>query len=258
MRHSYASIVILAVAIPLIAASGAGLAGTDAPKGPDWKMSATVIEACSCPMFCQCYFNPKPAAHAQGGHGGHGGHGESRHFCRFNNVYRVDTGRYGDVPLDGAKFWISGDLGGDFSQGKMDWAVVTFDRATSKAQREAIQAIVARLFPVHWNSLSTAEGDITWKASGGTAQALLDGGKTAEVKLTTSQLNRNKAAEPVVLHNVRYWGAAANDGFILMPNEVVAYRVGDRAFEYRGTNGFMLTLHADSKTSPPAPAAGSR
>jgi hypothetical protein len=27
-----------------------------------------------------------------------------------------------------------------------------------------------------------------------------------------------------------------------MPNEVEAYRVGDKAFEYKGTNGFMITI----------------
>ena len=35
----------------------------------DWAMNASIIEACSCPMFCQCYFNTSPA-----GHSGHGDH----------------------------------------------------------------------------------------------------------------------------------------------------------------------------------------
>jgi hypothetical protein len=26
-----------------------------------WSMTATVIEACTCPLFCQCYFDSKPA-----------------------------------------------------------------------------------------------------------------------------------------------------------------------------------------------------
>src|SRR6185369_16387387 len=30
----------------------------------DWSLNATLIEACSCPMFCQCYFNAKPAGHS--------------------------------------------------------------------------------------------------------------------------------------------------------------------------------------------------
>ena len=40
----------------------------------------------------------------------------------------------------------------------------------------------------------------------------------------------------------------------MMPNEVEAYRKGDKAFEYKGTNGFMITLDIDSESS--AGAAG--
>jgi hypothetical protein len=47
--------------------------------------------------------------------------------------------------------------------------------------------------------------------------------------------------------NLVYWGAPRNDGFVLMPNEVEAYRVGPKAFEFKGTNGFMLTLDLTSK-----------
>jgi hypothetical protein len=114
----------LAVSIFFVVARTAFCAPAQA-AGADWAMKATTIEACSCPMFCQCYFNTKPAAHGQ--HAGHS-HGEGgEHFCKFNMAYKVDKGHSGNLKLDGAKFWIAGDLGGDFSQGQMDWAVVTFD-----------------------------------------------------------------------------------------------------------------------------------
>jgi hypothetical protein len=32
----------------------------------------------------------------------------------------------------------------------------------------------------------------------------------------------------------------------MMPNEVEAYRAGTQAFEYKGTNGFMLTFDISS------------
>jgi hypothetical protein len=32
-----------------------------------------------------------------------------------------------------------------------------------------------------------------------------------------------------------------------MPNEVEAYRVGPKAFEHKGTNGFMITVDINSK-----------
>ena len=39
-------------------------AGHTSPNAK-WHMNATAIEACSCPMFCQCYFNSAPAAHSE-------------------------------------------------------------------------------------------------------------------------------------------------------------------------------------------------
>jgi hypothetical protein len=125
----------------------------------------------------------------------------------------------------------------------------------SKQQREAVGAIVAHLFPVQWKSLSTAEGNIdTWKYDNDRAQATIDGGKTAEVKLVRQEGNANTPHPPVV-KNLRYWGAPRNDGFVLMPNEVQAYRVGDKAYESKGTNGFMVTFDINSKDVAKAKAA---
>jgi len=225
---------------------------------PAWAMNATVIEACSCPMFCQCYFNAEPANHAGGGHAaaGHEGHGAggAKHFCKANNAYRINKGHYGATNLDGAKFWIAADLGDDFSDGEMEWAVLYFDKKLTAEQKAGIGAIVPHVFPVKWKSLTTAEGNIDkWEYTNDSAVALLDGGKTAEVRLKRFQGMTNA---PVVLKNVPYWGAPRNDGFVLMPNEVEAYRVGPNAFEFKGTNGFMLTLDIASKDlAPAAPAA---
>jgi hypothetical protein len=57
--------------------------------------------------------------------------------------------------------------------------------------------------------------------------------------------------EPAVLTNVRYWGTPRNDGFIMMPSQVEAYREGPNAFEFKGSNGFMLTFDMTSKDLAP-------
>jgi hypothetical protein len=89
----------------LFIAGRLGIAGES--PAPDWSLNATIIEACSCPMFCQCYFNEQPAAHSA--HAGHT-HGEGgEHFCKFNNAFKVNHGSYGSTKLDGAKFWVAGD-----------------------------------------------------------------------------------------------------------------------------------------------------
>ena len=224
-------------AVALVLAAAGEPAKTAAPA---WSMNATIIEACSCPMFCQCYFNSKPSAH-----GGHEGHGGGEHFCRFNNAFRVNKGSYGDVALNGAKFWVGGDLGGDFSKGAMDWAELTFDPATTKPQRDAIAAILGHVYPVKWGSFTIAkDAPMSWSATKDHAEAKLDGGKAAEVVLNRFPGNTN---DPVVIKNLKYWGVPRNDGFVLMPNDVEAYRVGEKAFEFKGTNGFMITIDIASK-----------
>ncbi|HEY7726973.1 MAG TPA: DUF1326 domain-containing protein [Candidatus Eisenbacteria bacterium] len=234
------------IAVCILGAPSASTAA-GAAAAQDWSINATIIEACSCPMFCQCYFNPKPAPH-----GGHEGHGEE-HFCRFNNAFQVNKGMFGNVKLDGAKFWISGDLGPEFSGGQMDWAVLTFDPAVTPEQREGIKAAVGAIYPVQWKSFTVAaDAPMEWTHTADRAVARLDGGKAGEVVLHRFAGMTN---EPVVIRNLKYWGASRNDGFVLMPNEVEAYRLGDKAFEYRGGNGFMITLDTSSKDAAAQPAS---
>jgi hypothetical protein len=225
----------------------ADAAKPDAAKpAADWAMNATVIEACSCPMFCQCYFNSKPASHSGAGHEGHGG--GAKHFCRGNLAYKINQGHYGATKLDGAKFWLAVDLGDDFGDGEMEWAVLTFDKSLSQAQRDGVAAIAGHLFPVKFKSFTTAEGNIDkWEFTKDEAVALLDGGKSAEVRIKRPAGSAD-TSDPIVIKNLKYWGAPRNEGFVLMgPNEVQAYRVGPNAFEFKGTNGFMVTFDITSK-----------
>src|SRR5438874_7292546 len=63
-----------------------------APVTATWDFNATIIEACSCPMFCQCYFNSRPA--------GLGCCSKpddpelAKRFCKFNNALHVNRGSY--------------------------------------------------------------------------------------------------------------------------------------------------------------------
>jgi hypothetical protein len=242
----------------LLCAAAPAFAKEAKSAGTAWSMNATIIEACSCPMFCQCYFSTKPAGHAMGpgheGHAGMAGMEGMEHFCKANNVFRVNKGNYGSTKLDGAKFWAAMDLGDDFSDGTMKWAVVTFDPSVTKEQREGIKTVLAHLYPVKWESFEVASQDlpIEWTHNGDRAVAKLDGGKAGEVVLNGGSVSRNQSA-PVVINNLKYWGAPKHTGFVLMPNEVEAYRLGPNAFEFKGTNGFMITFDIDSKTAPALP-----
>jgi hypothetical protein len=227
----------MSIAVLIAGVLGVSLAGD--VQTPEWSFNGTTIEACTCPMFCQCFFNTKPAAHA-----GHDSH-RAGHYCRFNIALKVNNGRYGAVTLDGAKFWIAGDLGADFSSGQTDWAILTFERSAPKAQRDAIMAILPHIYRMKWKTFSVAEdGDLEWNAGKDRAIARLNGGRTAEVILRRHPGNTD---EPIVVRNLKYQGAPRNDGIILMPNEVQFWRAGEKPFESRRTTGYMVTLDISSR-----------
>ena len=234
--------------------ASAAQAQDPAKATPEWHCNATIIEACSCPMFCQCYFSDKPASHPGCCPPGSDPKDAPR-YCRFNNAYKVNKGKYGDVSLDGAKFWVSGDLGGDFSDGEMNWAICHFDPAVKKEQREGIEVVLKALYPVRWQSFTVGEDkSVEWNGGKDKSTAKLDGGKAAETVLVK---NKGMTDEPIVMHNLRYWGAPRNDGFVMMQNDVVAYRLGKQPYEYKRTNGFMITFDISSKDAAPGgPAKG--
>src|SRR5262249_1361821 len=207
---------------------------------PGWSVNAAVMETCSCPMFWQCYFYSYAATHMD-----HDGQKTANGFCRFNRALRVNRGHFGTTKLDGAKFWMAGDLGADFSKEHYDWAVLTFEPAISKASRDALIAIAHHLFPGTWNSFMVGQdATLDWTQTRDRAPARLNGGKAAEIVLRRAE---GMTADSVVVTNLKYEGAARNDGFVLMPNEVEAYRLGPKAFEFKGTNGFVTNIDMSSR-----------
>lgn len=210
------------------------LLGADAEK---WHFNGTVIEACSCPMFCQCYFNTEPALH-KSEHG-------AEHFCKFNMAYKVNKGHHGETDLAGVKFWIAGDLGETWKDGETDWAILTFEKGTTDAQKEAITIILGKVFPVKWHSFEVMDDTtIDWVASEERAEAKLAGGENAHIILNQWQGMEKHAA---MLNNIAYFGAPRNEGFKMMPNEIETWKVGDKAFAFKGTTGFMITIDMNSE-----------
>ena len=211
------TVALMLVAVPILLAS----------QDVDWHFNGTAIEACSCPMFCQCYFNTEPASHED-----HDG----EHFCKFNMAYKVNEGHHGDTDLAGVKFWVAGDLGASWEDGTTEWAVVTFQPGTTDAQKAGVATALGHIFPVQWNSFEVAEdAEIEWVATEDRAEAKLAGGSKAHTILNK---HPGIGGETGVLENIHYFGAARNDGFKMMPNEIETWKVGEKAFEFSGTTGF--------------------
>ena len=217
--------------------------------GEDWALNMDVVESCSCPVFCRCFFTgsppPTPAIHPDRGMA-------MERACRFHQVFQVNQGHVGSVSLDGVRFWFLGN-GGDFSQPKNPWAIFTFDARTTPEQRKALLGILAHLTwfqPDGWESFQTGpDAAIDWTVNDDGAHMLLDGGRVAEVVLKWA---RGKHNAPVIVNGLGYFGFPRNTPFRLMPSTLLAYRQGPHAFEYReqGTDGFQTTVDARASDYP--------
>jgi hypothetical protein len=205
-----------------------------------WAFNASLIEACSCPMFCQCYFNTKPAAHHKDNNHGE----ESEHFCKFNIATIVNEGYYSNTNLKGVKFWQAGDTGPDFHEDLMNWNTVMFDPSVSKKQREGIIKILEYIWSLSWKEFKVAgDAEITWQANEEEAEALLNDGKLGKIKLVKFP---GMDGNFIVIKNLSYWGVPRHDGFVLMPNKIQAYYGEGKDFVYENSNGFMITIDINS------------
>src|SRR6202040_4169390 len=99
--------------------------------------------------------------------------------------------------------WVSGDLGGEWHHKPGPgmpgaWAVVTFDKKSTPAQREAIGGILNQVFPVKWSKFSTREDSIDWHDDAKMPHAKMASGM-AEISLDKQATLRPNKAEPVVV-----------------------------------------------------------
>lgn len=191
-----------------------------------WSLKASYVEACSCPLFCMCYFNTSPA----------GGH-----HCEFNNAIIINQGNFGDLKLDGMKVWMSGDLGGDFTTGKANWVVFTFEPSATKEQMDAVMTIMAKgvYAGFEWPVLAVEQKPMTIVTEGPKPYARLGKGE-AEVSFEPSAGTDQK---PVVIPNLQYWGAKKNNGFHLFYSNH-HYTGHGKKFNYEKVNGFRIDIES--------------
>jgi hypothetical protein len=224
---------ILAAGLAILGAGSAGRSGT-------YDVTVDTIEGCSCPLFCTCYF----------------GASADEHMCEANNVYKFRKGsHWGDVDLSDQIVWLNADLGGEWHKNpgpgmQTEWALVTFDKATTPAQREAIGSVLNTVFPVKWKKFSTREDSLTFHDDAKGAHATMASG-LSEISLDKSATNRPDKNAPASIKNLQYWFSTSNDGFNL------AYSThhfngadGDPKFSYEKRNGFTIAWKAKGEIKP--------
>lgn len=205
---------MLALAVSLAAATG----------GPSWRMKADYVEACSCHLFCPCYFN-KHAEHP---------------MCEFNMAVNVREGHAGNVDLANAKYWLTGDIGDKWAtEKKGSWVTVSFDPKTTQAQRDALAPIILKTYGLEWPELKVQEAPIEIHQMGDIMEAKLTDGTQAYMKLKREPGADGKG---VVLKNIKYFNAVQNDGFQLYRSIDDRANVSGHEFSYSDRNAFLITI----------------
>ena len=200
-----------------------------APGEPLWRMKADYVEACSCHLFCPCYFKD------------HHGQKHAEHpSCEFNMAVTVREGHSGNIDLTNAKYWLTGDLGEKWgTENKAKWVTVSFDPKTTKAQRDALAPIILKTYGLEWGDLKVQEAPIEIRQSGDIVEAKLGDGTQAYLKL---QREPGMDGKGVVIKNLRYFNAVENDGFELYKSIEHRANIGEHQFSYSDRNAFLITI----------------
>jgi hypothetical protein len=207
----------------------AAAAMADGPKSKvksakkSWSVKADYIEACSCSMFCSCYFNDHP---------------EGGMKCEYNMAVKLAEGHVGDVNVTGKKFWLSGDLGGDFTKPKL--AIITLDSGLTQAEKDAIVYLVTKIYPYKWQAVKIDEAPVTWERTGMDAHATLAGGEKGDIVLKGIKGANGKQT---VVNNIQYWAAQKNNGFELAYG-THHYKGNGVNYSHENRNGFFVHIES--------------
>jgi len=65
----------------------------------------------------------------------------------------VREGYSGTTSLNGAKYWLTRDLGDEWGTNKKgSWVVLSFDPATTKEQRDALGPMIFKTYGLEWGA----------------------------------------------------------------------------------------------------------
>lgn len=227
-------IVLLAVAAVLLLP---GFAQAPLASEPQYYLAAHIDEACSCHLFCPCYFNTKA----------------ENDYCNFNNVYTVRKGNYGNVKLDGMKFWLSGNLGANWgTQGKAEAAVATFEPTATQEQIDAVMKIIGKVYPVQWGSVAFEKSTITVTHESPKHVVATREDNTGKVDLKMATSIDGKT--PVVIKNLPYFASKSNKGFAMF-HSTHHYKGHGLDYSYEGHNGFEIDITVGTPPAAPKKAA---
>ena len=107
-------------------------------QAPNWSLTATVAESCSCTVSCTCNFGGEP----------------SRMPCEGNRIIAIEKGHYQDVDLAGVQLLVTFNM--------RNWSKIYVSDKVSERQMKAVEAMLPLAFAgFHKGMLSFTKAPIT-------------------------------------------------------------------------------------------------
>jgi hypothetical protein len=128
-----------------------------------WRLSGDYFENCSCSVVCPCLVSAAPPLTSQPTEGS----------CNVPAVFHIESGRYGDIALDGLNVALAVQTPGPMADGNWSVAAYIDERADDK-QTEALGAIftgaaggpMAAFAPLIGRNLGLKKVPITFRIEG--------------------------------------------------------------------------------------------
>ncbi len=206
---------ILILTALVAAAVGVTAAGVGQPAGePNWHITATVAESCSCTVSCPCNFGGDP----------------NRMPCEGNRLIAIQSGHFEQVDLAGVSFLVT--------FGMRSWSKIQISDRISAPQMAALE----RLMPIAFAGfqrglLSTTRVPITMQLTG---DRVTFSTPTSSVEMDVMKGFGGRPVQILNLPNPAY------QGYTQFRSVVHQHTSDDHTFKYSGTNGFTSTMDVGS------------
>ena len=182
---------------------------------PNWHVTATVAESCSCTISCPCNFGGNP----------------NRNPCEGNRVIAIKSGHYEDVDLAGVTFLVTFTM--------REWSKIYVSDKVSEKQMAAVEALLPIAFAgFHRGMLSFTRAPITMEV---TEKKVKFSGPESSVEM---DVMAGFDGKPVQILNLP---SPAYQNYTQYKSVLHKHASDKTTFSYSGTNGFTSTMDVGSK-----------
>jgi hypothetical protein len=182
---------------------------------PNWHLTATVAESCSCTISCPCNFGGEP----------------NRNPCEGNRLIAIKSGHYEEVDLAGVSFLLTFTM--------RSWSKIYVSDKVSEKQMAAVEALLPIAFAgFHRGMLSFTKAPITMDI---TEKRVRFSGPESSVDMEVMSGFGGKPVRIMNLPNPAY------QDYTQYKSVVHRHASDKTTWSHSGTNGFTSTMEAGSK-----------